>query len=112
MSSCDHAKMSQYSLRSAIIVSFSADLYNADYENRQKTNNGFYKMDKFYALAQAHFDEIRKLLEEFDYDQLQFAMELEGYEKHILVKHYAILVKVKKYMLHRHHTFNFGYFVD
>ena len=39
-------------------------------------------------------------------------MELEGYEKHILVKHYAILVKVKKYMLHRHHTFNFGYFVD
>ena len=32
----------------------------------------------FYTLAQSHSDEIRKLLEKFDDDQLQFTMELEA----------------------------------
>ena len=30
--------------------------------------------DDFYALAQVHFEEIRKLVQEFDDDQLQFMM--------------------------------------
>ena len=67
--------------------------YKANYENRQKTSKRFYKMNKknintireeladdFYVLAQASSDEIRKLLEEFDNDQLQFALELEAYK--------------------------------
>ena len=37
--------------------------------------------DEFYALARTHSEAIRKLLEEFDDDQLQFAMELEAYER-------------------------------
>ena len=58
-----------------------------------ETGTGFYKMDKehitmiredlannFYALAQTHSEENRKLLEEFNDDQLQFTMELEAYE--------------------------------
>ena len=36
---------------------------------------------EFYVLAQAHSDEIRKMLEVFDDDQLQFSIELEAYKK-------------------------------
>ena len=58
-----------------------------------KIGNGFYKMDKqnittiredlandFYPLAMTHSDEIRKMLEEFEDDQLLLAMELEDKE--------------------------------
>ena len=35
----------------------------------------------FYVLAQAHSDEMRKMLEEFDDDQLQFSIKLGAYKK-------------------------------
>ena len=34
-----------------------------------------------YSLGQIHLTEIQKLLEEFEDDQMQFAIELETYEK-------------------------------
>ena len=37
--------------------------------------------DEFYVLALAHSEKILKILEEFDDDQLQFAIDLEAYEK-------------------------------
>ena len=38
-------------------------------------------IEDFYSLAQIHYTEIKKLLEEFEDDQMQFTIELETYEK-------------------------------
>ena len=37
--------------------------------------------DDFYALTHTHSEEVRKLLKEFDDDQLLFTVELEVYER-------------------------------
>ena len=64
-----------------------------DAENRKKTSDNFYTMDEesmitireefsvdFYVLAEVQIDAVRKLLEQFEDDQLQATLELEAYE--------------------------------
>ena len=66
-------------------------IFHTDQENhRRKETKGFYKLDEesittiheeltndYYSLAQFHSMEIQKLLDEFEDDQLQLALELE-----------------------------------
>ena len=72
-------------------------LLRADQENKKKEGQGFYKMDEgsvtviqdelsddFHELTTRHTAEITKMLEEYDGNQLQLALELESYEKECL----------------------------
>ena len=69
-------------------------IFRADQENRWKIAKGFYKLDEesittiheeltndYYSLAQFHSMEIQRLLDKLEDDQLQFALDLEAYEK-------------------------------
>ena len=68
--------------------------YIANEENPRKDWKWFYKMDEnsisiireeliedFYSLDQIRLKEIKKLHENFEDDQIQFAIKLETYEK-------------------------------
>ena len=69
-------------------------VFRADAENREKSREHFYKIDEknlitirkelsedFYAMAQVQTAKTRKVLEEFEDDQLQLTLELEAYEQ-------------------------------
>ena len=69
-------------------------ILHADAENRKKSGDNLYKMNQesiitiqeellenMYAMAQVQIYGIRKLLEEFEDDQLQVTLELEAYEQ-------------------------------
>ena len=66
----------------------------ADHENRKKQGQGFFKMDEasitvtweeletdIYELTTRHKEEIHKMLEEFDDQQIATLVELDAYEK-------------------------------
>ena len=69
-------------------------LLHAAVENRKKAGDYFYKMDQesiitirgestedFEAMAQEQITGIRRLLEEFEDDQLDMTLQLEAYER-------------------------------
>ena len=69
-------------------------LFKADHENRKKQGQWFFKRDEesittvqdelandIYELTTRHKEEINKLLEEFDDQQIANTLELDAYEK-------------------------------
>ena len=69
-------------------------MLRAEYENKKRQEQGFFKMDDasittiqdklandIYELTMRHKEEINKLLEEYDNQQIAVALELDAYER-------------------------------
>ena len=68
-------------------------IFWVDHKNHHKEGRGLYKMDEdnikllwedlteeFYSFVKTHSEDIRKLIDEFEDEQLQLAIELEEYK--------------------------------
>ena len=77
-----------------LVHAVELQVFFVDAENRAKSEEIFYKMDEesiitireelskdFQAMAKVQTDEIRKILEECEDDQLQLILDLETYER-------------------------------